>query len=286
MIAELLEGFTCIVTGGGRGIGRATAEALAARGASVAICARTLSELEETAQVIESTVGRRCLTASLDVTDRSAAHRFAAKVAKELGPPRLLINNAAMVGPVGRINEIDVEQWQRALAVNVGGVATMCAAVVPTMTSGGAIVNLSGAGIGGVRLAPFVSAYSASKAAVAVLTETLAGELSPAGVTVNAIAPGPVATGFLGPVIEAGPERAGELYEAALAQKEASAALEPFFALVCYLASPEGRWITGRLLSARWDRIEDFVAAREAITGGSLFTLRRIDGTQFVESST
>jgi 3-oxoacyl-[acyl-carrier protein] reductase len=279
-----LQGVPCIVTGGGRGIGRVTAEGLAARGGLVAICARTASELDETADAIEKIAGRRPLTERLDVGDHAAVGDFAARVAGELGPPGLLVNNAAVLGPVGPIVGADLDEWQRALAVNVGGVATMCAAVAPTMSSGGAIVNLSGAGVGGNGLASFVSAYAASKAAVVALTEALAGEFAEVGITVNAVAPGAVATRFLEPVLAAGPEQAGPLYDTALASRDSNAgSLEDFVRLVCYLASAEGCWLSGRLLSARWDRVEDLIARREAITASSLYRLRRIDDALYRE---
>lgn len=278
-----LEGVISIVTGGGRGIGRATAEGLASRGAIVAICARTASELDHTGQSIKKISGRAPLTESVDVRDHGALRGFVDRVVEELGPPELVVNNAAILGPVGALVGADLEDWHQALAVNVGGVAAMCAAVAPQMSKGGAIVNLSGAGVGGNGLAPFVSAYAASKAAVAVLTEVLADELSSAGITVNAVAPGPMATRFLEPVLAAGRDRAGSLYDSALAQRDTTASLEDFLALVCYLASPAGRWLTGRLLSARWDRVEDLARRKEAIPATNLYRLRRIDDALYRE---
>ena len=278
-----LEGIGCIITGGGRGIGRFTAEALAARGAHLALCARTSAELEETASAIEKETGRRPAVFPLDVADLAAVRTFARRVSDEVGPPQLLVNNAAMLGPVGPLTEANLEEWSRTLSVNVTGVAAMCAAVAPLMTNGGAIVNLSGGGIGGPGMAPLLSAYTTSKAAVAALTETLAKEFVSLDVTVNAIAPGPVATRFMEPVIEAG-AALGELYETTVIQRRATTPLDPFVELVCYLVSPAGRWLTGRLLSAKWDRIEDLEAKKAAVVGGSLLTLRRIDDTLYLES--
>jgi 3-oxoacyl-[acyl-carrier protein] reductase len=282
IIADM-SGSVCIVTGGGRGIGRFTAEALASRGARVAICARTESDLEETATAIEAKTSQRPLWARVDVAERASVFDFAGKVAAQLGPPALLVNNAATLGPVGPITQTDLDAWQRTLAVNVGGVAAMCAAVVPTMSGRGGVVNVSGGGIGGPDMAPFVCAYTASKAAVVALTESLAREFAPVGVTVNAVAPGAAATQLMEAVLEAGPARAGPLFDVALAQRKSAAPLEPYVDLLCYLVSERGRWLTGRLLSARWDRIEDLEAKRDEITDGSLFTLRRIDDALYQE---
>lgn len=282
MTAGNLQGVGCIVTGAGRGIGRFTAESLASRGARLAICARTDAELDEVADAIENRTTRRPAVFNVDVGDPIAVGRFAAEVPHEIGPPGLLVNNAAMLGPVGAITEADPDEWLRTMTVNVGGVAIMCAAVAPTMSGGGAVVNLSGGGIGGPGMAPFLSAYTTSKAAVVALTETLGRELAPIGVTVNAIAPGPVATRFMQPVLDAG-ERLGALFETTVAQRETSTPLDPFIDLICYLASEPGRWLTGRLLSARWDRIGDLEARKEAIAGSSLLTLRRIDDALYQE---
>lgn len=277
-----LEGLACIVTGGGRGIGRFTAEALATRGARVAICARTASDLDEVADSIERQTGHRPAVFTVDVGDHVAVQRFVADAVAQLGTPTLVVNNAAMLGPVGPITEAALEHWLQTLTVNVGGVAAVSAAAAPLMTGGGAIVNLSGGGIGGPAMAPLLSAYTTAKAAVVALTEALAGEFASLGISVNAIAPGPVATRFMEPVLAAG-ERLGGLYETTLAQRRNSTPLDPFVELVCYLASPSGRWLTGRLLSARWDSIKELEARKGPIRDGNLLTLRRIDGVLFEE---
>ena len=282
MTGESLVGVGCIITGGGRGIGRFTAEALAERGADLALCARTADELEETADAIERRTSRRPAIFCIDVADRPTVRRFVTEAAERIHPLGLVINNAAVLGPVGPIVEVDLDEWVRTLAVNVGGAAAITAAAAPLMPGGGAIVNLSGGGIGGPGMAPLLSAYTTAKAAVVALTEALAGEFAPLGITVNAVAPGAVKTRFMEPVIAAG-ERLGALYETTVAQRQASTPLAPFVELVCYLASPAGRWLTGRLLSARWDTVEDLEANRASIESGSLLRLRRIDGVLFEE---
>lgn len=282
MTSRQLDGIGCIVTGGGRGIGRYTAQALARRGARVAVCARTVSELEETADCIEKETGERPAVYQVDVGEPASIRQFATEVSERIGPPSLLVNNAARPGPIGPIVSADPDDWIRTLTVNIGGVALMSAAIVPLMSAGGAVVNLSGGGIGGPGMAPSMSAYVTSKAAVVALTETLAGEFAPHGVTVNAIAPGAVATRFMEPVLAAGP-RLGALYDNTVAQREASTPLDPFVELICYLASPAGRWLTGRLLSARWDSVKALEGSKEAIQGSSLLTLRRIDDALYQE---
>jgi NAD(P)-dependent dehydrogenase (short-subunit alcohol dehydrogenase family) len=250
----------------------------------LALCARSSDELEETAEQVRDR-GAAVVARVVDVSDAAAIAAFAGIVGGELGPPWALVNNAAVLGPVGRLDEVEMDEWFRALLVDVGGVAASSRAFIPLMreAGGGRIINLSGGGIGGAGLQPNVSAYTASKAAVAVLTESLARELA-GEITVNAVAPGAQPTTFADEVLRVGPERAGrELHEATIRDQATSPPLDAFLSLVDFLLSPESAWLTGKLLSAQWDRVEAIVDARERLAGTSLLTLRRIDDTMFAE---
>lgn len=253
----------------------------------MALCARSAHEVASAAAEIED-AGGQALAETLDVSDAAAVHSFARGVATRFGPPWGVINNAAVLGPVGRIEAVDLEHWLRALVVDVGGIAAVTQAFVPQMRAagGGRIVNLSGGGIGGTGLQPRVSAYTASKGAVSALTEVLARELASDAITVNAVAPGRQPTAFLQDVLRAGPEVAGpELYHATVQNAEQPENLENFFALLDYLVAAESDWLTGKLLSARWDRVSDLRARRDQLVGTSLLTLRRIDDELFREVS-
>lgn len=274
----------CVVTGAGRGIGRALALHLARLGTPVALCARSGEELEETTAQARD-LGAAVVARTVDVTDAAAIAAFARAVREELGAPWAIINNAAVLGPVGPLDEADMEQWFRALLTDIGGVAATSRAFVPLMRAagGGRIINLSGGGVGGAGLQPNVSAYTASKAAIAVLTETLASELGGV-ITVNAVAPGAQPTSFAGEVLRVGPDRAGsDLYEATVRDQATPMSLERFLSLVDFLLSDDSAWLTGKLLSARWDQVDGLRSARERLQGTSLLTLRRIDGTMFAE---
>jgi len=284
-----LSGHTCVVSGASRGLGLAIAEHLASRDADLALCARTASELDAAAAAIRSRCGVRVLPMVADVADELAVASFARTVEAEFGSVFAVINNAGILGPVGSIHEVALNDWRAALSINVLGVAHMIAAFVPLMaTSGGSIINLSGGGIGGTGIQSHLSAYTTSKGAIAALTETIAAELAPLGIRINAIAPGALPTQLMKPVLSAGPASAGEqLYEAARRLYETAEGRvqldEKLAGLIDLLLDDSARGLTGRILSARWDSIETLRSQLPRLAHSSLFTLRRIDGHMFVE---
>jgi NAD(P)-dependent dehydrogenase (short-subunit alcohol dehydrogenase family) len=281
-----LDGAVCVVTGAGRGIGRHVAEAFAREGADLALCARSLDELEAVRAGIVERYGVRVAVRAVDVSSDGEVAGFARAVCDELGPARVLVNNAAVYGPVGPLTDVDLTEWVHALRVDLLGVVHGIRHFVPLMeaSGGGHVVNLAGGGTGGPRQFPNVSAYTCAKAAVVSLTETLAKELAPKGVWINAMAPGPVSTSFLDPVIRAGPALAGDdLYESSVRQREAGDPLDNVGRLAVFLASRRSAGLTGRLLSAKWDPLDEIEAELEQ-TGdlaASRYTLRRIDGVLF-----
>jgi 3-oxoacyl-[acyl-carrier protein] reductase len=277
---------TCLVTGGTRGLGLVTAHALAESGARVALCARDGRAAQAVAEALEARYGVATMGGGADVADPAAVEHFAAMVEERIGVPDLVVNNAAVLGPVGPLIETDLAAWRDAVMVDVVGVAGVLAAFGRRMAArgSGAIVNLSGGGIGGPGVAPRISAYTTSKAAVAVLTETVAMELGPSGVRVNAIAPGAQPTGFTDEILRSGPERAGsDLYEATTRNQAAEVDVNAYLRLLFYVASPAATWLTGRVLSARWDTPERLADWGESLAGTSLLQLRRIDDDLYGE---
>ena len=184
-----LQDRVAIITGAGRGIGRAIALAYTREGASVALAARTLTELEETAQKVE-TLGGTCCVMRTDVSDRTQVDEMVRETLRRFSTVDILVNNAGILGPIGPLQDNEVSRWIRTIAVNLTGVYLCCRAVLPVMLSRGRgkIVNISG---GRGRN---MSAYGASKASVDDLTRTLALELHGSNVQVNAINPGSIHT--------------------------------------------------------------------------------------------
>ncbi len=181
-----------LVTGGGRGIGREIALALAREGCAVAVAARTMREVEEAAAAVRL-AGPAALAVPLDVTDPAAVGRAIARVADTLGPVDVLVNNAGIAGSAPLL-KTEPELWERHLKVNVTGPYLVTRAVLGGMLERGwgRVINI--ASLAGLHGAPYVTAYTASKHALVGFTRALAMELSGTGVTANAICPGYVAT--------------------------------------------------------------------------------------------
>ncbi|MFD2718011.1 3-ketoacyl-ACP reductase [Hymenobacter monticola] len=189
---ESLQGKVALVTGAGKGIGRAVALALAAEGAQVGLLARTDSDLQEVAAEIIA-AGGNVATAVADVADRTAVNVAVAKIHQELGPIDILINNAG-IGSFAKFLEMEPEKWEQIVQVNLFGTYYVTRAVLPDMIQrqAGDIINISSTS--GLRAAAGSSAYSASKFAVMGLTEALMQEVRKHNIRVSALTPSTVAT--------------------------------------------------------------------------------------------
>lgn len=231
------DGRTCLVTGGGRGIGRAVALALAAEGASVAVGSRTRAQVE----AVAGEIGERGLALELDITDQASCERAVAGVVTRLGPPTVLVN-AAGISPVRqRAERHAVSAWRDILDVNLTGSFLMTRAAAPILLErGGAVVMISSAT--GRIASPRLAAYGASKAGLAQLTRTLAREWAGRGVRVNAVSPGYVQTELTGALLAVERLREEVVEQTPLGRV---AAVEEIVPAVLFLASDEASYITG-----------------------------------------
>ena len=170
----------------------------------------------------------------------------------------MLINNAAIQGPIGSLEQNDLGAWEQTIRVNLLSPVALCKGLLPRMTNAldASILNLSGGGATGPR-ANF-SAYASAKAALVRFSETLADEVRSQGITVNCVAPGAMKTAMLGAVLERGAESSGarEFAVAAKVFEEGGASMDRVADLALFLSSPAARGITGKLISALWDHWE------------------------------
>lgn len=268
---NILEGQVAIVTGGGRGIGRAIALALATAGARVAVTARSTDQLVQTVQQIEQS-GGHALSFPVDVTDSQGVRQMVTQVEEKLGPVDLLVNNAGTAGQSGPIRATDAEIWWRVLDVNLRGPFLCAQAVLPGMTTRrrGRIVNISsGASLGPW---PHVSAYAISKAALNRFSETLALEVAADNITVFALAPGLVRTAMTDEAASAEWQQWDDMIPR-LFEEGRDSPPEKAAQLTVALASGMADILTGRLISIS-DDLGEMVAQAQRIQEEELYLLR------------
>jgi NAD(P)-dependent dehydrogenase (short-subunit alcohol dehydrogenase family) len=250
-----LDGRVAIVTGGGYGIGRAIALALAKEGADVVVAARTERALKQVAREIKG-MGRKSLAMVIDLLQPEQPMAMVEKTLAKFGKIDILVNNAGAEGPIRNVAEMDLKGWNDLLAVNLTG-AMLCSrcvlgkSMIPRKS--GVIINISSAA--GRKGLPTRSAYSSSKFAIIGFTQSLAAEVGRYGIRVNAIAPGAVEGERIERVFNIAAKNMGVTYEQVVANSNARSALgrmvkpEEVAALAVFLASEQSSAITGQTIN-------------------------------------
>lgn len=240
MRGDRFQGRVCLVTGGGRGIGRAIALALGAEGALVAVAARTRWQCEEVA----AQFGDRGLALELDVTDEASCEGAMAEVSARLGRLSVLVN-AAGISPVRQRAELhSVDAFRQILDVNVNGSYLTTRAAAPHLLDGGGSVVMVASTLG-TRGSPRLAGYGASKAALIQLTRTLAREWADRGVRVNALCPGYVETEMTAALLAVDRLR-DEVIDATPLRRVGT--VEEVVGPALFLASDEASYVTGAAL--------------------------------------
>jgi NAD(P)-dependent dehydrogenase (short-subunit alcohol dehydrogenase family) len=229
-MSDRFDGRVALVTGAGRGIGRAIALALAGRGARTALVARTAAELEAVAAEVAATGAEEPPAIVADMGDPAQIAATARRVAAELGPVDVLINNAAVVWPLGPTAKVDPGDWEAAFRINVFAVLRMTQEVLPSMSERGwgRIVDVSSGIVAHPEGMVGGNAYAASKAALEAHVVNLAAELAGTDVTVNAFRPGAVDTAMQGWIRDQDPAEIGTaLHERFVTGYESGGLLTP-----------------------------------------------------------
>ena len=273
-----LKNLNALITGGSQGLGKVIAEFFLREGANVVICSRGEKELLATRDELAKKFPSQKVFAKIcDVSNEAQVNELVAFSLRELGSLDALVLNAGIYGPMGATESVSLDEWKRALEINLYGVLLPSRAVIAHFKKigRGKIIVLSGGGA--TNPLPNISAYAASKAAVIRLMETLAEELKSFHVDVNAIAPGALATRLVDEVLAAGAEKVGAaFFEKNKNWKEKGAVpLELGASVAVYLASAQSNGITGKLISAQWDPWEKLHEFKGDL-GGDIYTLRRI----------
>ena len=253
-----------VVTGASRGIGRATAVALAEAGFAVGLVARSTDALEETRLLVKH-AGARAESVVADVTDPAAVAEAVARIEGEIGPIAVLVNNAGSLRAIGPLWEVDADDWWADVTTSLGGTFNLCRAVVPRMLErrAGRIVNVTS--YAAFRPAPRETGYAAAKAAIASLTEGLAASLSEHGIKAFAVAPGFTRTELTSRLPDAGDRPALDPDQTA--------------ALVALIAGGGADELSGRVLHTL-DDVETLLGSIDEIRRDDLYAprLRRLPG--------
>lgn len=276
---EQLKGRNAIITGASQGLGRAISEHFVRAGANVVLCARSEQDLSATQRELASiSPNTKVLARACDVSNEAQVAELLMFAREQLGAIQVLVCNAGVYGPMGPTECVDLDEWRRALEINLFGILLPCRALIPDLKRArcGKIVVLSGGGA--TNPLPNISAYAASKAAAVRLMETLAEELREFHVDVNAVAPGALKTRLVDQVLAAGPEKVGTAFFAKNQKwaEEGATPLDLGASLCVYLASAASDGITGKLISAQWDPWRTLQEHRDELGKSDIYCLRRI----------
>ncbi|MDR2339956.1 MAG: SDR family oxidoreductase [Deltaproteobacteria bacterium] len=279
-----LTGRAALISGASLGLGLSIARRLARAGAGLFLCARGEGRLKEAAAELESEKKRdsqKILWKAADVSMEAEVNALAKDALTAFPELTILVSNAGIYGPMGRIEDVSAQDFLRAVEINLMGPVLLSRALIPHFRKRGygKIIQVSGGGA--TNPMPKIESYAASKAAVVRLMESLALDLADFHVDVNSIAPGLLDTRLLREVLEAGPEAVGKAFYDRM--KEASAkgtCTDPELAaaLCQFLASAASDGITGKLISAVWDDYESWPTHLKELLSSDAYTLRRLAG--------
>jgi NAD(P)-dependent dehydrogenase (short-subunit alcohol dehydrogenase family) len=270
-----------LLTGGSQGFGLSLAEELIKRNANLVLCARSkekidsalikLSPLKDKNQKIHAFV--------TDISNSSEIDDLYINTQSTLGNIDVLINNAGVIGPIEKFLEVDIEEWKEVFDINLFGSALMIKKFLPDMVKqkSGKVIQLSGGGEGPLF---GMSGYASSKSSILRLIETLSKEYANSGVEFNSVAPGMLKTRLLKYMINAGPEKTGEVFHKKSLEKNNDLidSTEKACKLILFLCSERSNGITGKLISAEWDSWYLWQDHIKELNESDVYTLRRIVG--------
>jgi NAD(P)-dependent dehydrogenase (short-subunit alcohol dehydrogenase family) len=262
-----------IVTGGTQGIGRKIVDVALESGASVTFCSRTETDV---ARVLNECCEQRIFGVTADIGDAKDVAGLFDVAVQRFGTVNAVIHAAAVMGPIGRLGDLDPNEWWDAVRIDLLGSFLITAEACRRMEeAGGRIVLFSGGGA--TTPFPRFSAYASSKVAVVRLVESTALEYAGTGIEINALAPGFVATRIHEATLSAGDAAGKEYLDRTVRDIGAGGVpAEVGATCACFLASPAARGISGRIVAAPWDDWERLPERVDQLTGNDLFTLRRI----------
>jgi NAD(P)-dependent dehydrogenase (short-subunit alcohol dehydrogenase family) len=272
-----LENKVAVVTGGGGGIAGVVVKKFVAEGAFVLA-----------ADIVEPVFPKdkeRIRTCRADISSIEDVERLHEICRREFGAADILVNAAGIQAPIGPFHTVDFRDWAYNLNVNLLGPVLCAKTFLPDLMKKGSgkIINFAGGGATSPR--PNFSAYGTAKTAVVRFTESLAEELRPFNIQVNAVSPGVIRTRMIEEILDKGADAVGAEY--GQIQKRLTSGFdspELVAELVIYLASEEANWISGKTISAVWDSWRDWRDQGVREESRDMYVLRRIDGRNFIQA--
>lgn len=265
---------SCLITGATGALGSALSRAFAGEGYRLILCGRSSRKLAQLAAELPQ--GTDITPVAVDLAAPEAAE-IIGRAADSAGGADVLINNAAIHGPIGPLVQSDFNEWALALTIDLIRPAALIRRLAPHMIARGwgRIINIAGGGASKAR--PSFSAYAAAKTALVRLSETLAEELGPLGLTVNSISPGIMKSALTDEIL-AEKDKAGPAETSAVEKLKAQGGAPPSAAaaLCLFLCRAEAAGINGRMISAVWDDYLSWPEHQTELAQSDLYTLRRI----------
>lgn len=265
------------ITGASGTIGKVIATLFLNKGSKVAVFSRSIKMTIVDEWGIDTNIGE-LFPLKGDITDFDQINSAITNTIDKYGKIDALINCAGIIGPIGPIEQNSIDDWVRTINTNLIGIYFAIKTILPFMLEAkrGKIINFSGGGAAYGR--ENFSAYSASKAGVVRLTESVSMELFDKNIQINAIAPGAILSKMWSEVERLGNE-AGEMANSELTRLKQSSnnPIEPLLDLIKFLLTEKSNFLTGKLISAKYDDWKDFDNKQEMIRNSDLYTLRRMD---------
>lgn len=279
---QVLKGKVAIITGANQGLGLQIAKTYILAGAHLMLCARNAELLQKVVKELKTFVapGQMVFAKPCDISKESDVRSLVKKTLDTFDKVDIIVNNAGIYGPKGFIEDVSWEKWLEAIQINLFGSVFMCREIIPHFKNQrfGKVIQLSGGGA--TNPMPRISAYAVSKAAIVRFIDTLAEEVREFGVDVNCIAPGALNTRMLDEILQAGPKKVGQaFYDRSVKQKASGGvSMDSASELAVFLASDASNGITGKLISATWDRWQEWPSHLDELIKSDAYTLRRIVG--------
>tara|TARA_B110000503_G_C7154175_1_gene416549 strand:+ start:1125 stop:1982 length:858 start_codon:yes stop_codon:yes gene_type:complete len=269
-----------LITGSTGGLGSIITKRFWKEGYSLLLVSRNLSRLKILKDSLVKKKGQECIVKTCDLSDENEVIDFIDETNRNAMHIDVLINNAAIHGPIGVSSVDSVLDWRAAMQINLFSPALLCSAFAKKMMvrNSGVIINLSGGGATAPR--PYFSCYATSKAGLVRFTETLSEEIKSSGVRVNSVAPGAMKTQLLNEILEKGEDHCSkkEYLDAKNIFEKNENNLDNIADLFIFLASDISKGITGKLISAQWDNWKEWPDHIDDLNSSDLYTIRRISG--------